>query len=60
MSKSESVYVSKTFPISKIVPLIDYGHTHFGENKFEALIKWTKTKGKERFKTPFAWKITNK
>ena len=36
------IAVSKTFGMEKISPLIDYGHTHFGENKVqEALDKWT-------------------
>ena len=36
------IAVSKTFPIDYIKPLIDYGHTHFGENKVqEATAKWT-------------------
>ena len=35
------VAVSKTFSIKHIVPIIDYGHVHFGENKVqEALDKW--------------------
>ena len=35
------IAVSKTFSISNILPLIDYGHVHFGENKVqEALEKW--------------------
>jgi len=39
------VAVSKTFTIDKILPLIDYGHIDFGENKVqEALEKWTKIK----------------
>ena len=39
------IAVSKTFPISKIDPLINYGHIHFGENKVqEALNKWTEKK----------------
>ena len=29
------IAVSKTFPIDKILPLIDYGHTDFGENKVQ-------------------------
>ena len=29
------VAVSKTFPISHILPLINYGHNHFGENKVQ-------------------------
>ena len=41
------IAVSKTFPIDKILPLIDYGHTDFGENKVqEALEKWTEIKKK--------------
>ena len=28
----EIIAVSKTFPISHILPLIESGHTHFGEN----------------------------
>ena len=39
--KVNVVAVSKTFPISHISPLIDYGHSHFGENKVqEASAKW--------------------
>jgi len=39
------VAVSKTFTIDKILPLIDYGHIDFGENKVqEALEKWTEIK----------------
>ena len=39
------IVVSKTFPIEKIKPLIDYGHNHFGENKVqEAKLKWTSLK----------------
>ena len=26
---------SKTFPVKDIMPLIEYGHIHFGENKFK-------------------------
>ena len=41
------IAVSKTFQIDKILPLIDYGHVHFGENKVqEAVEKWTETKQK--------------
>ena len=29
------VVVTKTFPIEKIKPLINQGHTHFGENKVQ-------------------------
>ena len=39
------VAVSKTFEIKKILPLIEYGHSDFGENKVqEALEKWTDIK----------------
>jgi len=39
------IAVSKTFKIEKILPLVDYGHIHFGENKVqEAVEKWTEIK----------------
>jgi pyridoxal phosphate enzyme (YggS family) len=39
------IAVSKTFKIEKILPLIDYGQIHFGENKVqEAVEKWTEIK----------------
>ena len=39
------IAVSKTFKLEKILPLIDYGHLDFGENKVqEATEKWTKIK----------------
>ena len=38
---TEIIAVSKTFPIEHIMPLIKYGHRHFGENKVqEAEKKW--------------------
>tara|TARA_Y100000590_G_C15645124_1_gene986546 strand:+ start:938 stop:1600 length:663 start_codon:yes stop_codon:yes gene_type:complete len=41
------IAVSKTFSMDHILPLIDYGHQHFGENKVqEALIKWSEVKSK--------------
>ena len=41
------IAVSKTFKIDKILPLIEYGHTDYGENKVqEALEKWTEVKKK--------------
>ena len=41
------VAVSKTFKIDKILPLIEYGHSDYGENKVqEALEKWTEIKKK--------------
>ncbi len=37
--------MTKTFKIDKILPLIDYGHLDFGENKVqEAVEKWTEVK----------------
>ena len=39
------IAVSKTFTTDKILPLIDYGHVDFGENKVqEALQKWVELK----------------
>ena len=39
------IAVSKTFKIDKILPLIEYGHNDYGENKVqEALEKWTEVK----------------
>ena len=44
-SKSKIIAVSKTFKIDKILPLIEYGHIDFGENKVqEAIEKWTEVK----------------
>ena len=41
------IAVSKTFSVDKILPLIKYGHTDFGENKVqEAIEKWTDVKKK--------------
>ena len=41
------IAVSKTFQIDKILPLIEYGHIDFGENKVqEAINKWTEIKKK--------------
>ena len=43
------IAVSKTFEISHINPLIDYGHTDFGENKVqEAIEKWSDIKYKNQ------------
>ena len=39
------IAVSKTFKLEKILPLIDYGHLDFGENKDqEAIDKWMEVK----------------
>ncbi len=44
------IAVSKTFPIKEILPLIEYGHIDFGENKVqEAVEKWTDIKMKYKF-----------
>jgi len=44
-SKTKIIAVSKTFPLSRIMPLIDYGHIHFGENKIqESFKKWAEFK----------------
>lgn len=41
------IAVSKTFSMEKILPLIEYGHIDFGENKVqEAIDKWTLIKQK--------------
>ena len=45
----EIIAVSKTFPIDQILPLIEYGHKHFGENKVqEAIVKWSDLKLKNK------------
>jgi len=47
--KAKIIAVSKTFSAENIVPLLEYGHRHFGENKVqEALLKWPDLK--ERYK----------
>ena len=44
-SNVKIVAISKTFSFDHIKPLVDYGHTHFGENKVqEARSKWTEIK----------------
>ena len=41
------IAVTKTFPMEKIIPLINVGHLHFGENKIqEAESKWIEIKNK--------------
>ena len=43
------IAVSKTFKLEKILPLIDYGHLDFGENKVqEAIEKWSESKTKKK------------
>ena len=55
------IAVSKTFKLEKILPLINYGHLDYGENKVqEALEKWTAIKEKKnKPKITFNWKVTN-
>ena len=44
-NRSKIVAVSKTFLLSHIMPLINYGHHHYGENKVqEAIGKWSDIK----------------
>ena len=63
LSSTEIIAISKTFPIEDILPLIEYGHVHFGENKVqEALEKWSKIKDQNKnIKLHFVGKLqTNK
>ena len=47
--KTNIIAVTKTFPVSEIKPLIDYGHLHYGENKVqEALEKWSDVKNNQK------------
>ena len=49
LNKTKIVAISKTFPIEDILPLIEYGHLHFGENKVqEAVEKWSKIKNQNK------------
>ncbi len=44
-NRSKIIAVSKTFALSHIMPLINYGHHHYGENKVqEAIGKWSDIK----------------
>ena len=44
-SDSKIIVITKTFPMNKIMPLIENGHSHFGENKLqEAEFKWSELK----------------
>ena len=43
------IVVTKTFPLNKIIPLLESGHIHYGENKIqEAESKWLEIK--DRYK----------
>jgi pyridoxal phosphate enzyme (YggS family) len=56
------IAVSKTFPIENILPLIEHGHLHYGENKVqEALDKWSDIKFKTNIKLHLIGRLqTNK
>ena len=57
------IAVSKTFPIENVLPLLEHGHIHYGENKVqEALDKWSDVKvNDERIKLHLIGKLqTNK
>ena len=56
------IAVSKTFKIDHILPLVEYGHRDFGENKVqEALEKWTEVKSKTNINLHLIGKLqTNK
>ena len=57
------IAIAKTFPLDLIMPLIEHGHLHFGENKVqEAKIKWTNIKKeKPRLNLHFVGRLqTNK
>jgi len=53
------IAVSKTFSQSMILPLLESGHTHFGENRIqETLLKWTDLKIKyQNIKLHFLGKL---
>ena len=62
-NKINIIAVSKTFSLEYIMPLINHGHDHFGENKVqEAQVKWSKIKKeKENIKLHMIGKLqTNK
>ena len=45
---SKIIAISKTFSLDKIMPLINHGHYHYGENKVqEALDKWSEIKSEK-------------
>ena len=48
-STPKVIAVSKTFKLEKILPLIEYGHLDYGENKVqEAIDKWSEIKLKKQ------------
>ena len=43
------IAVSKTFSLNHIMPLIEFGHSHFGENKVQqADTKWNQIKKEKK------------
>ena len=48
-SNPKIIVVTKTFPLKKILPIIENGHSHFGENKIqEAENKWIDIKNRNK------------
>ena len=48
-TKPEIIVVTKTFPLQNIMPLLEYGHIHYGENKIqEAEEKWSEIKNNNK------------
>ena len=44
-TKPKIIVVTKTFPLKSIIPLLEYGHIHYAENKIqEAEKKWIEAK----------------
>ena len=56
------IVVTKTFPLSTIVPLLENGHIHYGENKIqEADNKWSQVKNNKNLQLHMVGKLqTNK
>ena len=49
VSTPKVIAVSKTFKLDKVLPLIDYGHLDYGENKVqEAIEKWSDIKSDKK------------
>ena len=49
VQKVNIIAVSKTFSLEHIMPLMNFGHIHFGENKVqEAISKWSEVKKKNK------------
>ena len=48
-TKPKVIVVTKTFPLQNIMPLLEYGHIHYGENKIqEAEEKWSEIKNNNK------------